>query len=168
MEGRPCIPREVGTRLEASKHQRLQLSRVAIVAEAADVTNMMARSGGDALKASTSCGIRLHGNFGAFSQGSGYAKDAFSKHKVEKFDLSNLNWIEKIPECPVFCPSKEEFEDPLDYLQKIAPTAAKYGMACASCFVLCQNAMLIVAVHLVSLSCKPFWSSLWVNFIGIA
>ncbi|XP_020094592.1 lysine-specific demethylase JMJ706 isoform X1 [Ananas comosus] len=128
VEGRPCIPREVGTRLEASKHQRLQLSRVAIVAEAADVTNMMARSGGDALKASTSCGIRLHGNFGAFSQGSGYAKDAFSKHKVEKFDLSNLNWIEKIPECPVFCPSKEEFEDPLDYLQKIAPTAAKYGI----------------------------------------
>jgi hypothetical protein len=28
----------------------------------------------------------------------------------------------------VYSPTKEEFEDPLVYLQKIAPEASKYGM----------------------------------------
>ncbi|XP_073106448.1 lysine-specific demethylase JMJ13-like isoform X2 [Elaeis guineensis] len=58
----------------------------------------------------------------------GPVKDAFVKHKVEKFDMSNFDWIDKIPECPVFCPTKEEFEDPLIYLQQIAPTASKFGI----------------------------------------
>nr|GEV76731.1 lysine-specific demethylase JMJ706-like isoform X1 [Tanacetum cinerariifolium] len=34
----------------------------------------------------------------------------------------------KMPECPVYYPSKEEFEDPLAYLQKIAPEASTYGI----------------------------------------
>jgi hypothetical protein len=47
---------------------------------------------------------------------------------VAKFDTSDLEWTDKIPECPVYSPTKEEFEDPLVYLQKIAPEASKYGM----------------------------------------
>ncbi|CAH1445471.1 unnamed protein product [Lactuca virosa] len=31
-------------------------------------------------------------------------------------------------ECPVYSPSKEEFQDPLAFLQKIAPEASKYGI----------------------------------------
>ena len=78
---------------------------------------MMNRSGGDALRDSPSCGTRLHGN-----------PDVFFKRKVDKFDTSDLDWTDKIPECPVYSPTKEEFEDPLVYLQKIAPEASKYGM----------------------------------------
>ncbi|KAE8671696.1 Jumonji domain protein isoform 2 [Hibiscus syriacus] len=62
---------------------------------------MMARSGGDALRVSASCGVRLQGN-------------------AESFSRSN--------ECPVYCPTKEEFEDPLVYLQTIAPEASRYGI----------------------------------------
>ncbi|XP_048500745.1 lysine-specific demethylase JMJ13 isoform X2 [Beta vulgaris subsp. vulgaris] len=91
---------------------------------------MNARSGGDALRASASCGSSLHGDADLFSCSS----DAFNgkkflpKRKVEKFNTSNLDWIDKIPECPVYCPTKDEFEDPLVYLQKIAPEASKYGI----------------------------------------
>ena len=47
---------------------------------------------------------------------------------VEKYKLSNeLEWVDKISECPVFRPSMEEFQDPLAYLQTIAQEASKYG-----------------------------------------
>jgi len=84
---------------------------------------MTTRSGGDALK-TASCGTN---NSDAFSRLSASGKDAFSKHRVEKFDMSNLDWINKVPECPVFSPTKEEFEDPLIFLQQIAPVASNYG-----------------------------------------
>lgn len=47
---------------------------------------------------------------------------------MEKYKLDNLvEWVDEIPECPVFRPSKEEFEDPLTYLQTISHKASKYG-----------------------------------------
>ncbi|KAK3154984.1 hypothetical protein QOZ80_2BG0197400 [Eleusine coracana subsp. coracana] len=55
-------------------------------------------------------------------------RDPFLKRRVKKFDLSSLYWIDEIPDCPVFSPSVEEFEDPMVYLSKIAPVAEKYGI----------------------------------------
>lgn len=95
----------------------------------------MNRSGGDALRASAPCGVKLlGGNVGSFSRSSGMSneRDVFSKRRVDKFEYDDLEWTEKIPECPEYSPSKEEFEDPLVYLQKIAPEASKYGEILAS------------------------------------
>ena len=97
------------------------------IPEPVSFANIMARSGGDALKASAACGVRIHG--GARSNVPSQGKDVFPKPKVDKFGTNDLGWIEKIPECPVYYPGKEEFEDPLVYLQKIAPEASKYGNA---------------------------------------
>ncbi|KAJ9563386.1 hypothetical protein OSB04_008546 [Centaurea solstitialis] len=40
----------------------------------------------------------------------------------------DLEWTNQITECPVYRPAIEEFEDPLKYLEKIAPEASKYGV----------------------------------------
>ncbi|XP_020260818.1 lysine-specific demethylase JMJ706-like isoform X3 [Asparagus officinalis] len=125
VEGRAYMSGEVKSRLEILKRKRLERMKFNVACEAKNITNnMIARSGGDALKAA-SCGANTSD---AFSHINGSGKKAFSKHKVEKFDMSNLDWIDNIPECPVFSPTKEEFEEPLAYLQKIAPLASKYGI----------------------------------------
>ncbi|KAK7407801.1 hypothetical protein VNO78_09894 [Psophocarpus tetragonolobus] len=49
-------------------------------------------------------------------------------HKLRNFDSADLEWTSRIPECPTYHPSEHEFEDPLVYLQKIAPEASKYGI----------------------------------------
>ncbi|KAK1261827.1 Lysine-specific demethylase REF6 [Acorus gramineus] len=97
--------------------------------EGADVSNMLTRSGGDSLRSSALCGVRSHGSAG---------KDMSSKLKVDKFGTTNLEWIDKIPECPVFCPTKEEFDDPLVYLQQIAPVASRFGI-CKIISPLCSS-----------------------------
>ncbi|KAL1315779.1 lysine-specific demethylase JMJ13-like [Arachis hypogaea] len=116
VEGRVRLSKEARNGLEILKRKRLQRAK-SVTSTGTSVANMMNRSGGDALRGLASCGVGLHGN-----------ADAFSKRKVDKFDTSNLDWIDKIPECPVYSPTKDEFEDPLVYLQKIAPEASKYGI----------------------------------------
>ncbi|KAJ0970860.1 hypothetical protein J5N97_018819 [Dioscorea zingiberensis] len=128
VEGRVCLSKEVRNGLEILKRKRLQRLRLGISPEEADATNMMTRSGGDSLKSNASCGMKICKDISTFSCGNDLVKDAFSKHKVEKFDMSNFEWIDKVPECPVFCPTKDEFEDPLTYVQQIAPVASKYGI----------------------------------------
>ncbi|KAJ8650531.1 hypothetical protein MRB53_003554 [Persea americana] len=100
------------------------------VSQVVDVVNTIYRSGGDALKASAVCGTGLHGNEHAELQPSDASseRDIISKRKVEKFETTDLGWLDTIPDCPVFSPTKEEFEDPLVYLQRIAPEASKYGI----------------------------------------
>ncbi|XP_062222345.1 lysine-specific demethylase JMJ706-like [Phragmites australis] len=87
----------------------------------------MAGNDGIALK-SVSCGARLRRSCDASLREGGSMRDPFLKHRVKKFNLSSLDWIDEIPDCPVFSPSIEEFEDPMVYLRKIAPVAARYGI----------------------------------------
>ncbi|KAG9452471.1 hypothetical protein H6P81_005375 [Aristolochia fimbriata] len=130
VEGKACLSGEAKNGLEILKRKRFQRMNSGVVPESTNVTSMMTRSGGDALKASASCGMRFRGNTDALPRhnGSSTSKDAFSKHKVVKFETRDLDWLDKIPECPVFSPTKEEFEDPLIYLQQIAPVASKFGI----------------------------------------
>lgn len=39
------------------------------------------------------------------------------------------DWQDKITACPVFYPSKKEFEDPMSYIRSIAAKASVYGMS---------------------------------------
>ncbi|KAL8107642.1 lysine-specific demethylase JMJ13-like isoform X1 [Apium graveolens] len=114
VEGRACFSREA--KLEFLKNKRLQRIKLETAHDSIHARNMMTRSGGDALRASSSCGAGLRNDAYIFSNRAG------------KFDTTNLEWIDKIEECPVYYPSKEEFEDPLVYLQKIGPEASKYGI----------------------------------------
>ncbi|KAK9052841.1 hypothetical protein SSX86_029471 [Deinandra increscens subsp. villosa] len=127
-EGRICFSREA--KLEFLKHKRLQRIKAGTLNDSTYVMNLMTRSSGDALRGSASCGVRSFRSPDISAQaGSALnGRDTMSKQKVEKFDTTDLDWTDKMPECPVYMPSKEEFEDPLAYLQKIAPEASKYGI----------------------------------------
>ncbi|KAJ4802756.1 Transcription factor jumonji (jmj) family protein / zinc finger (C5HC2 type) family protein [Rhynchospora pubera] len=124
VEGRTQLPPEVRNGLETLKQRLLKKMQFS---HGMEVTT---RSSGDALRSAPACGARIQGSCSnAIFNGAGNnAKDAFLKHKVVKFEMEDLDWLEKIPECPVFHPTKEEFENPLEYLQKIAPVGATYGI----------------------------------------
>ncbi|GAB2273203.1 hypothetical protein Dimus_008006 [Dionaea muscipula] len=130
VEGRSCLSKEAKNSLEFLKQKKLQRMKSHTTVGSASVANMMARSGGDALRTSASCDFRVHGDTDSFAQSSTISKgeDFLAKRKVDKFDMKDLDWILTIPECPVYCPTKDEFEDPLLYLQKIAPEASKHGI----------------------------------------
>ncbi|KAE9459273.1 hypothetical protein C3L33_08815, partial [Rhododendron williamsianum] len=94
VEGRVCSSRDA--KLELLKRKRLQHIKPEPLTDNICVINMN-RSGGDALRAPASCGVRLHGNLDTFSR-SGRASngnDAFSKHNVAKFDVNDLNGLKK-------------------------------------------------------------------------
>ncbi|KAK7244649.1 hypothetical protein RIF29_39474 [Crotalaria pallida] len=55
-------------------------------------------------------------------------KNSSISYKVGEFDMSDVEWTNKIPECPVYHPSEKEFEDPFVNLHKIAPEASKFGI----------------------------------------
>lgn len=116
--------------LEFLKRKRLQKMRSDSNNETIGFSTM-ARSGGDALRpSSASCGMRLRvtsSDTVLKANGLSTGKGSLLKEKVEKFETDDLKWTEKLPECPVYRPTKEEFEDPLTYLQKIFPEASKYG-----------------------------------------
>ncbi|KAJ3681670.1 hypothetical protein LUZ60_014243 [Juncus effusus] len=122
VEGRSYLPAEIRNGLETLKQRRLKRMQLA-----SSNQNPTSRSSGDALRSAPACGVRLPENNINYNSNV-RTRDAFLKNRVGKFEMENLDWIEKIPECPVFSPTKEEFEDPLEYLQKIAPIASKYGI----------------------------------------
>ncbi|KAK1375008.1 Lysine-specific demethylase [Heracleum sosnowskyi] len=126
VEGRARFSREA--KLEFLKSKRLRQIKSESVDDVLHVRNLMTRSGGDALRASSLCGMGSQNEacarLGDISSGHNF----FSKQKVDKFHTADLEWIDKIEECPVYYPSKEDFEDPLVYLQKIAPEASKFGI----------------------------------------
>ncbi|KAL6501513.1 hypothetical protein OROGR_026646 [Orobanche gracilis] len=128
VEGCICMSREA--KLEYLKRKRLQRMKTEQSNDSTSVSNMMSRSGGEALRASAPCGLRLCSNSDTYLKDGHISNDndECSKRKVLKFDISDLEWIDKIPECPVYRPGIEEFRDPLVYLQKIAPEASKHGI----------------------------------------
>lgn len=93
-------------------------------------TYTMARSGGDALRIRESRRVLFFERGEKFSQckETSEVRADFTKCKVDKFDTCKSCWVDNIPLCPVFSPTKEEFEDPLTYIQSIAPVASKYGI----------------------------------------
>ena len=109
------MSKEAKDGLEYLKRKRLQKMRSGSVNGTVGLSTI-ARSGGDATRpSSASCGMRLRVT----------GKGGFLKE--ERFETDDLKWTERLPECPVYRPTKAEFEDPLTYLQKIFPEASKYG-----------------------------------------
>lgn len=130
MERRICLSKDIQNSLEFLKRKRLQQVKAETDMKTDGLSNMMARSGGDALRSSAACGVRILSNNNLLPKshhGASTGNGGFLKQKVDKFHVDNLDWTEKIPECPVYYPSKAEFDDPLVYLQKIAPEASRYG-----------------------------------------
>jgi hypothetical protein len=55
---------------------------------------------------------------------------------MDDFHSDNREWLDSIPTCPEFCPTKEEFEDPLEYIRKIQTEAEAWG---ACCVLICSS-----------------------------
>ncbi|KAK9272983.1 hypothetical protein L1049_003363 [Liquidambar formosana] len=115
---------------ENLKRKRLRWMKSGVAPETVNVTSLKTSCTVKAVKPTTSCQLRKQSNekLSSHSSGSLFEKDISLECIVDKFNTADLEWTEKIPECPVYQPSKEEFKDPLIYLQKISPEASKYGI----------------------------------------
>uniref|UniRef100_M0ZU85 Jumonji domain protein n=1 Tax=Solanum tuberosum TaxID=4113 RepID=M0ZU85_SOLTU len=60
--------------------------------------------------------------------GPSHGKVSQNRKAAGQISMDEFDWTDTIKECLVYRPSKEEFEDPLVYVQKIAPEASKYGI----------------------------------------
>ncbi|KAL0644900.1 hypothetical protein Bca4012_043190 [Brassica carinata] len=128
-ERRNYLSKEAIDGLEYLKRKRLQKMKSGSVNGTVGLSTI-ARSGGDATRpSSASCGMRLRvtaSDTVSRVNGASTGKGGFLKE--ERFETDDLKWTERLPECPVYRPTKDEFEDPLTYLQKIFPEASKYGI----------------------------------------
>lgn len=79
----------------------------------------------EALKAYASRGTSFSNDLNSLHQPE---KSGYPMGKTEKISLTDSEWIDKVPECPVYHPTEVEFEDPFLYLRSIGSDAAKYGM----------------------------------------
>ncbi|KAK4769781.1 hypothetical protein SAY87_030313 [Trapa incisa] len=130
VERRVSSSKNIQNSLKVLKQKRLQRMEKVTVLKTDGLSNMISRSGGDALRPSAVCGVRLLGGNKFFPKlhGASTCNEEYLKQKQDKFHVDDLDWTEKIPECPVYYPSRDEFDDPLVYLQKIAPEASRYGI----------------------------------------
>ncbi|CAA7403854.1 unnamed protein product [Spirodela intermedia] len=128
VEGRICLSREVKNALNILKQKRINKSKLD-VKQGGDSGVRMMRNAADALKVSASYATDLQSSANGFSHSSSALSETnvLAKHKTGK-SISTIEWIDRIPECPIYYPTKEEFEDPLIYLQQIAPVASKFGI----------------------------------------
>ncbi|KAG2302153.1 hypothetical protein Bca52824_030804 [Brassica carinata] len=128
-ERRNYLSKEAIDGLEYLKRKRLQRMRSGSVNGTVGLSTR-ARSGGDATRpSSASCGMRLRVTASdTVSKVNGASTGEGAFLKKERFETDDLKWTERLPECPVYRPTKDEFEDPLTYLQKIFPEASKYGI----------------------------------------
>ncbi|MCO5608093.1 hypothetical protein L7F22_062299 [Adiantum nelumboides] len=89
------------------------------------------RSGGDALKKQELRAPLLQALDEKSTKLSQFwnGKSEVITNKEDRHGIGDTRWIENLTECPVYCPTKEEFvEGPLHYIQKIAVDASKYGI----------------------------------------
>ncbi|OWM88255.1 hypothetical protein CDL15_Pgr003667 [Punica granatum] len=123
-----CSSREAKSAesLKRKRPQRMKTDQCVI--EAVKLASTPTRSSGDAPRDSSSCIMKADVDMLSRKSRASTKKDVFPKQKMDKFDVKDMEWTEKIAECPVYYPTKEEFEDPLVYLQKIAPVASKFGI----------------------------------------
>lgn len=46
---------------------------------------------------------------------------------MKAFTKRSQDWLDAVPECPVYRPTKLEFEDPLAYIRSKQPEAMHWG-----------------------------------------
>lgn len=130
VKGKLCLNGGEKNGLEEFSRKRA-LMKLQMIRDGKDMNKSnMARSGGDVLAPPESGRVLSHHKNGKHLQGNETpeVKADFVNGMADKFGTSEFSWIDDIPSCPVYYPTKEEFEDPSAYIQTIAPFASKHGI----------------------------------------